>query len=564
MDLKLKGHCPVSQQFAGVNELTINDLIDRIEEQVNSGNRMVEEEVRSTNTRILQLQWTTTRTDEELKLTEARIDELNLTKKRMDEKWKLTKKRCFARLKRIFEAGNCTSARRNLRLEFRHRISQPILTGEEIKGHGNTFIEVALIDAKGNVVDTGPEASADVEIVVLNGKADSWRADDSTVGEFKDKIVQEMEGKKPFLAGNVCLKLQRGVAVLDNVKFRNHTIKMKPPSFRLGARVVDKIFDGVHVKEAETESFTVEDYRKKYYRKHKTPSLSDEVSRLINISRGGEIEKRLQEKKIYTLEDFLIQFLINPEGLERIVNVGAKKWDAIVKNALACQNCKRMYCYIDHQQKMGVVFTILGQVSGLYLKSQYVPTTTLSESHKAYAEELLASAYKHWGDVRPFDDENSLLQHFTGLSTFMDPLNSREPHYHHGGCEMIKGSSSTSNFLVQSIISATNSTRKTGAENFCSFGTDDVETIYDAPVQLSPQLPFDPETMLPDLDQFFHQNDDSDWQVNGPVNKPNCDEQVAETAVAFADTRINNPPNRWNQKKRIYGGVHNQKKQKLH
>ncbi|KAL0318407.1 UNVERIFIED_CONTAM: Calmodulin-binding protein 60 D [Sesamum angustifolium] len=215
-----------------------------------------------TNTRIQELQGTKTRTYEELKLTEARIDELNLRKKRVEEKWKLTQTRRFARLKRIFEAGNCTSAQRNLRLEFRHKMSQPIL-GEEIKGDGNTFIEVALIDAKGNVVVTEPEASADVEIVVLNGKADSWRADDSTDGEFKDKIVQEMEGKKPFLAGNVCLKLQRGIAVLDNVKFRNHTIKMRPPSFRLGARVVDKIFDGVHVKEAETESFTVEVYSKK-------------------------------------------------------------------------------------------------------------------------------------------------------------------------------------------------------------------------------------------------------------------------------------------------------------
>ncbi|XP_020548359.1 calmodulin-binding protein 60 A-like isoform X1 [Sesamum indicum] len=573
--MNLREQCPVSLQFAAVNELTINDLIDRIEEQVKSGNRMVEEEMRSTNTRVQELQQTKTRTDEELRLTEARIDELNLIKKRVEEKWKMTKTRHFARLKRIFEAGNCTSAQRNLRLEFRHKISQPILTGEEIKGDGNTFIEVALIDAKGNVVDTDPEASVDVEIVVLNGKADSWRADDSTVGEFKDKIVQEMEGKKPFLAGNVCLKLQRGVAVLNNVKFRNHTIKMKPPLFRLGARVVDKIFDGVHVKEAETESFTVEGYRKKYYRKHKTPSLSDEVSRLINIGRGGEIEKRLQEKNIYTVEDFLIQLLINPEGLKRIVNVRGKKWDTTVKNARACQNSKRMYCYINHQLNIGVVFSVLGEVSGLYLKTQYVPTTLLSDNHKLDAEELLASAYKHWRDVMSFDDENSLLQYFTGLSTFMDPLNSLKPHRHHGGCEMIRGSSSRSNFLFQSITSATNSTRKTGAEDFCSFSTDDVETIFDAPVQLSPQLPFYPETMLSDLDEFFHQNDDSNWQVNSPVNEPNRAEQVAETAVAFDDTHIRNPPNRWRKlfcvsrwfsirKSISMAGIHNRKKQKLY
>ncbi|KAL0342793.1 UNVERIFIED_CONTAM: hypothetical protein Scaly_1941900 [Sesamum calycinum] len=562
---------------------------------------------------------------------------------KFEEELESTKRRILTRIKRIVKDGSQTSER-NMKLEFRNRISEVILTGEEIKGEGDTSIEVVIVDeSTGNVVDVGPEASANVGIVLLKGEPDALAGDDWTVQEYNQNIVQEIEGKQPLLAGNVLLKLQRGVGFLENIKLRHHASKIRPPVFRLCARVVDT-FNGDHIKEAKTESFTVKDFRNKYYKKHETPSLSDEVSRLVNIRKGGKINKRLQDNKIYTVEDFLIRLLIDPEGLRSIVNLGptkweltinnaraslsdkrtycyvnseqkmgivfnvlgqvlglylknqyvptnmlsennkivnvrGKKWDATVKNARECQNSKRMYCYINHWQNIGVAFTVLGDLSGLYLKSQYVPTTMLSENHKAcfsYTSSLLFFQL-----ISPtyeiVQNKPKLNLYYDSLrlkSTFMDPLNSLKPHYDHGGCEIIGGSSSRSNFLFQGIASATNSTRKAGTEDFCSFGTDDVENIFDAPMQLSPQFPFYPETML-DLEEFFHQNNDSNWQVKGPVNEPNCDEQVAETAVAFADTHISNPPNRWRKlfcvstwfsiRKRVsMAGIHNRKKQKLH
>ncbi|KAL0440849.1 UNVERIFIED_CONTAM: hypothetical protein Sradi_0023800 [Sesamum radiatum] len=354
-----------------------------------------------------------------------------------------------------------------MKLEFRNRISEVILTGEEIKGEGDTSIEVVIVDeSTGNVVDVGPEASANVGIVLLKGEPDALAGDDWTVQEYNQNIVQEIEGKQPLLAGNVLLKLQRGVGFLENIKLRHHASKIRPPVFRLCARV--DTFDGDHIKEAKTESFTVKDFRNKYYKKHETPSLSDEVSRLVNIRKGGKINKRLQDKKIYTVEDFLIRLLIDPEGLRTIVNLGPKKWELTVSNARASLSDKRMYCYVNSEQKMGIVFNVLGQAS---------------------VQELLASAYSHWENVKCFDDENSLRQYFTGFMTSVDPPDDLTQLFGGGRenpetYEMIGESSSRSCFSYQSISSAMNSITDTGGGDFGSFSTNDVEIVHHIPCSI--------------------------------------------------------------------------------
>ncbi|KAL3818648.1 hypothetical protein ACJIZ3_004553 [Penstemon smallii] len=329
----------------------------------------------------------------------------------IQEEYELMKNRIFTRINRIPKDGIQTSDLRSMKLQFRNGISRIILTGEEIKGEEHTCIEVALIDdTTGNVIDVGPESSANIEIVVLRGEFAASEDDDWTAENFNENIVR-VEGKMPILAGNVILKLQRGTCLLENIKFRHHTSKMKPPVFRLGARFV-RIIDGVPVKEAKTESFTVKDYRNKYFMKCETPALSDEVWRLKNIRKGGNIDNRLKDNKIYKVEDFLIRLLVDPKGLKRIVNLGAKKWEVTVNHAQACPSDKRMYCYINSQQQRGIVFNILGQVLGLYSENQYSPTNMLPENHK----DLLASAYEHWENTVPFDDENTLHQHITSLS----------------------------------------------------------------------------------------------------------------------------------------------------
>ncbi|KAL3628688.1 hypothetical protein CASFOL_027734 [Castilleja foliolosa] len=448
-------------------------------------------------------------------------------KKIVEEEIELAKIKIWSRIEKIFEHDHQTSSQNSLTLQFKNKVSQEILTGEEIKGESNTSIELNLVDdSTGNVVDSEPQASAIVEIVLLKGESES-------VSDFKENIIPEIEGKKPLLAGKVRLKLQGGVGYVENVKLRHHTSKIKPSIFRLGARIVGE-FDGVRINEAKTESFIVKDFRNKYYKKHEKPSLSDEVSRLVNIRKGGKIDKRLQVGKIFNVEDLLIRLLIDPQGLKSIVKVGTKKWDATVKNARACKIDERVHFYISIEQKIGVVFNLLGQVLGLYTKSQYVSTTMLSENDKAAAQELLASAYEHWENVQPFDDINSLEQYLTGLSSYIDLPNYVDPN-NRGYENMIEAigesSSRFSSFSFQSTSSRMNSI---SVEDFDSFSTDDVDIIY---AQLSP---FDPATIFHDFDDFLEQCEYVDEHTNGHVNGSNGDKHIFYDSrdVPFVEPRV--------------------------
>jgi hypothetical protein len=122
-------------------------------------------------------------------------------------------------------------------------------------------IQVALIDAlTGQTLITGPESSAKVEIVVLEGDFDGDENDNWTGEEFKNNIVREREGKKPLLTGDAFVNLKEGTGVVGEISFTDNSSWTRSRRFRLGARVVDKI-DGTSIREAKTESFIVRDHR---------------------------------------------------------------------------------------------------------------------------------------------------------------------------------------------------------------------------------------------------------------------------------------------------------------
>ncbi|XP_057806293.1 calmodulin-binding protein 60 C-like isoform X2 [Salvia miltiorrhiza] len=318
------------------------------------------------------------------------VDELEAEKRRrfakVQEDLELEKRRRFAQVQEeiestkrsIFESyfkdGNPSTSERKMKLELRNGIAGKMFTGEEIRGEGDVPIEVALVDVEtGAVVDDEPEASAQVEFLLLNASGG------------------DVEGKQPILAGNVSLNLHRGLAVVNNIKIRHHASIIKPPQFKLCARLVGAA--SLRVKEAKTEAFALKIFRAKF-----------------SVWKGGKIHKRLQDNKIYTVEDFLIQLLINPQRLMAIVKQ-PNKWKGIVNNAEACLSSERMYCYVDPRHNTGVVFNILGHVLGRCSGSYYSETSMLSEKEKADAEKLLASAYQNWGKVKAFDDQNSLQQY---------------------------------------------------------------------------------------------------------------------------------------------------------
>ncbi|KAH0755222.1 hypothetical protein KY290_025492 [Solanum tuberosum] len=80
---------------------------------------------------------------------------------------------------------------RSLKLMFLRKVFVPVFTGKEIKRVGGSAFDVALIDVNnGEIVESAPEASVTVEIVVLRGDfgGDNWISE-----EFNSNIVRHRE-----------------------------------------------------------------------------------------------------------------------------------------------------------------------------------------------------------------------------------------------------------------------------------------------------------------------------------------------------------------------------------
>ncbi|GFS31771.1 calmodulin binding protein-like protein [Actinidia rufa] len=254
-----------------------------------------------------------------------------------------------------WDSGNEThpSESRGLELKFLDKPSLLVWTGTEIKSEDNTSIRIALCDGfTGQVVNSGPEASAKCEIVVIENDFNGSEGE-----EFDSKIVREMEGRKSPLIGDVYLNLEKGIGVTRTIRFRHTKCWMTRQKFRLGARMVEGSH-GVRVREATTEPFIVGDRRGNLYGKHYPPSLSDEVWRLDKIGKDGAFHKRLSIEKIITVKDFLTLLNINPQKLKE------------------------------------------------------------ADAHK-----LVESAFQHWGEVVPVDDEASLTAGSQQLANALYPSN---------------------------------------------------------------------------------------------------------------------------------------------
>ncbi|XWS37389.1 hypothetical protein CRYUN_Cryun19dG0038800 [Craigia yunnanensis] len=302
---------------------------------------------------------------------------------------------------------------RSLQLQFLNNLSLPVFTGARIEAEECSAIKVAIIDAlTGQIITSGLESSAKVEVVVLEGDFDGDETDNWTLEEFKNNIVREREGKKPLLTGDAFITLTAGIGLLGEISFTDNSSWTRSRRFRLGAGVVDAS-DGTRIREAKTESFIVRDHRGELYKKHHPPSLSDDVWRLEKIGKDGAFHKRLSRENIKTVKDFLTMLFIDSPRLRHILGTGmsAKMWEVTLEHARTCVLDKRMhlYCPPGSQQKSGVVFNIVGQVTGVLSECHYVTIDKLSETEKIEAQNLVISAFEHWEEIISFDDEASLI-----------------------------------------------------------------------------------------------------------------------------------------------------------
>ncbi|XP_065878748.1 calmodulin-binding protein 60 D-like [Euphorbia lathyris] len=298
---------------------------------------------------------------------------------------------------------------RNLQLRFRSRLSLPLFTGGRVEGEQGSGIHIVLIDANnGHVVTSGPESSLKLDVVVLEGDFNNEDDDNWTVEEFESHVVKERDGKRPLLTGDLQVILKEGVGTLGELAFTDNSSWIRSRKFRLGLKVASGHFEGVRIREAKTDAFTVKDHRGELYKKHYPPALHDEIWRLEKIGKDGSFHKRLNKAGIFTVEDFLRLVVRDSQRLRNILGSGMsnKMWEVLVEHAKTCVLSGKLYVYYpDNAKNVGVVFNNIYELSGLIANGQYYSAESLSDNQKVYVDELVKKAYENWMHVLEYDSK---------------------------------------------------------------------------------------------------------------------------------------------------------------
>lgn len=149
-----------------------------------------------------------------------------------------------------------------MQLHFRSRLSLPLFTGGKVEGEWGSAIPIVLIDANTKlVVTSGPESVVKLDVVVLEGDFNNEDDDNWTQEEFESHVVKEREGKRPLLTGDLQVTLKEGVGTLGELTFTDNSSWIRSRKFRLGLKVASGYCEGIRMREAKTDAFTVKDHR---------------------------------------------------------------------------------------------------------------------------------------------------------------------------------------------------------------------------------------------------------------------------------------------------------------
>lgn len=303
---------------------------------------------------------------------------------------------------------------RNLQLHFKSKLSLPLFTGAKIEGEHGSAIHIELLDANtGHIVTSGPESCIKADVVVLEGDFNNEDNDEWTEEEFESHIVKEREGKRPLLTGDLQVSFKGGVATLGDLMFTDNSSWIRSRKFRLGLRVALGFCEGVRVREAKTEAFTVKDHRGELYKKHYPPALKDEVWRLEKIGKDGSFHKRLNKCGIFTVEDFLRLVVKDSQRLRNILGSGMsnKMWESLVEHAKTCMLSGKYYVYnSDEMQGVAAVFNNIYEFIGLIGNGQYFSPESLTDGQKVFVDALVKKAYDNWMNVIEYDGKVLLSQ----------------------------------------------------------------------------------------------------------------------------------------------------------
>jgi len=295
----------------------------------------------------------------------------------------------------------------NLQLQFRSRLSLPLFTGGKVEGEQGAAIHVVLLDTNtGCVVTSGLESFAKLDVLVLEGDFNKEEDEGWTGEEFEGHIVKEREGKRPLLTGDLQVTLKEGVGTIGELIFTDNSSWIRSRKFRLGLRVASGFCEGIRVREAKTEAFTVKDHRGELYKKHYPPALKDDVWRLEKVGKDGAFHRKLNASGIYTVEDFLRLLVRDQQRLRSILGSGMsnKMWESLVEHAKTCVLSGKHYIYYANDSRnVGAIFNNIYEFTGLIADDQFISAENLTDNQKVYADTLVKKAYEDWMHAVEYD-----------------------------------------------------------------------------------------------------------------------------------------------------------------
>ncbi|XP_014495499.1 calmodulin-binding protein 60 G isoform X2 [Vigna radiata var. radiata] len=296
-----------------------------------------------------------------------------------------------------------SSGGRAYQLCFVNGLPQVIFTMANLTAEDGGSLEIELRDAASQQrVDTEEFSSMKAQIYVLDG---AFESQDWTAEEFDGNIVKPREGKAPLLRGQTVIKIEKGVGFIDKkrLKITDNSSTTRSKTFRLGVKIVGTNSHGVGIREAISEPFRVKDKRGESARKSERPALNDEVWRLRNIGKAGELRKQLSQNRIKTVKDLLRWDTI---GLLRKKFSKINAWDKIIEHAKECElddSERYLYTYraTEPEKSVSLVFNCIYELVEVIINGQHRSLQSLNSEEERLVGRMKVEAYSNLEHLEP-------------------------------------------------------------------------------------------------------------------------------------------------------------------
>ncbi|CAJ2637025.1 unnamed protein product [Trifolium pratense] len=152
-----------------------------------------------------------------------------------------------------------------------------------------------------------------------------------------------------------------------------------------------------------TEAFKVKDHRGELYKKHHPPKLEDDVWRLEKIGKDGAFHKKMTDKGIKTVQDFLKLAVMDTHKLREILGMGMsdKMWDVTIKHAMTCDMGSKIYIYRGPQ--FVIILNPICKLIKANVNGQEFSNREMRQINKSYIDMLVREAYTKWHELEEID-----------------------------------------------------------------------------------------------------------------------------------------------------------------